>query len=123
WPGATVRGPITPVHPSRPGSDAAGTADDPRTVRRNGGNTMTNLPAGSPVRVRPFDESDRAFLIEIMMRLVPERTGSPRDPEAVGRYLTDQATGARPLAEGTELYIAVDEAGERLGLLGIRKDE
>lgn len=84
---------------------------------------MTNLPAGSPVRVRPFDESDRAFLIEIMMRLVPERTGSPRDPEAVGRYLTDQATGARPLAEGTELFIAVDEAGERLGLLGIRKDE
>jgi GNAT superfamily N-acetyltransferase len=81
------------------------------------------MTPGSPGQIRPFSEDDRRFLIEIVGRLVPERTASPREPGAIARFLNEQASGKRPYAEGTELFIAVDEAGQRLGLLGIRQDE
>ena len=77
----------------------------------------------APVQIRSFVEEDRAFLIDIMTRLVPEETASPREPGAIARYLSEQATGARPFADGTKLFIAVDDSGQRLGLLGIRQDE
>lgn len=81
------------------------------------------MSTGSPVQIRAFTEADRAFLIEIMKRLIPDRTASPREPGAIARYLNEQASGQPPFAAGTELYIAVDQTGERLGLLGIRQDE
>lgn len=80
------------------------------------------MTIGSPVQIRPFTERDRPFLVAIMARLVPERTASPREPGAIGRYLSEQASGERPFAEGTDLFIAVDGAGQQTGLLGIRRD-
>lgn len=79
------------------------------------------MPTTVEPLVRPFREEDRAFIVTLIPRLVPERTVSPRPPAQVARALEQQATGERPYPPGTELFIAVID-GKPVGLVAVRPD-
>lgn len=73
-------------------------------------------------QIRPFREDDRAFYKAIMPRFVPAQSPPTRDPAAIARYLGQHATGERAYPADTELFIAVDAAGQQVGLIAIRPD-
>lgn len=75
------------------------------------------------ILVRPFAEGDRAFLQTIMPRFIPEQTTPARELGDIARYLEQRASGEHEYPAGTELFIAVDGAGQPVGLSAIRADE
>jgi ribosomal protein S18 acetylase RimI-like enzyme len=74
------------------------------------------------IQIRPFREDDRAFYKAIMPRFVPAQVPPTRDPVALARYLDQHAAGERAYPADTELFIAVDSAGQSVGLIAIRPD-
>jgi ribosomal protein S18 acetylase RimI-like enzyme len=74
------------------------------------------------IQIRPFRDDDRAFYKAIMPRFVPAQSPPTRDPVAIARYLDQHATGERAYPADTELFIAVDGAGQSVGLIAIRPD-
>lgn len=74
------------------------------------------------IQIRPFREDDRAFYKAIMPRIVPAQPPPTRDPVAIARYLDQHATDERAYPADTELFIAVDAAGQSVGLIAIRPD-
>ena len=74
------------------------------------------------IQIRPFREDDRAFYKAILPRFVPAQPPLTRDPVAISRYLDQHANGERAYPADTELFIAVDPAGQSVGLIAIRPD-
>lgn len=78
------------------------------------------MTANSTLAIRPLTSSDSSFLRQILPRLNPGSTVSPRDPERMAAFFTSlDATNI--LEEGHEGYIA-ERDGEPLGLLIIWLD-
>lgn len=81
------------------------------------------MTAAADVRIRLFREEDRPFYETIMTRFIPERTVSPRDPEAMARFFARRASGEVANPEGTEVFIAVDAGDQPVGMCAIRADK
>ena len=79
------------------------------------------MPTTAEPLVRPFREEDRAFIVTLIPRLVPERTVSPRPSARVAQVLEQQAKGELAYPPGTELFIAFSD-DEPVGLVAVRPD-
>lgn len=80
------------------------------------------MPIDTPIRVREWQESDRAFYQAVASRLIPERTASPRDMTVMHRFM-DRVVAETGRSPGAfETFVAVDARDRPLGLVSIRPD-
>jgi ribosomal protein S18 acetylase RimI-like enzyme len=73
------------------------------------------------VEVRPLVEEDLALLRQVIRRLVPGATGSPRDPAAMDQFFTRLESGDFSLDPGSDGLVASID-GAAVGLMTIHPD-
>ncbi len=81
------------------------------------------MSAGSGITIRPLSGEDSAFVSQVVTRLYPGPTPSPRDPERMQTYFSALTPADLTRDPGTEGFVAIGEnLGEPLGLLVIKPD-
>lgn len=65
---------------------------------------MTSPPIGS-VTIRPLVASDAPFLTYVSLRMLPDRTASPRDPETFRAYFEQMSPASLLNAPGSVAFV------------------
>ena len=75
----------------------------------------------SGISVRPFEDGDLPFLARVAPRLDHGPTVSPRDPDRMREVFAEIGRRAHAMP-GEEMFVAIDDAGERLGAIALVPD-